>query len=406
MSLCQKCGLVSYPNLYKNEEAIKSHYRTDYRTIPKIANFYTGSRKIHFHEFFLRDTIEEIQKRTDQAVIGEVGAAMGMLLNWLRTFFPKGDISGTELTTSYRRVAYHEYGLKLTEDFDLSKKYDLIISYKVAEHQMDVDKRLREYAEALKPEGYLYISVPTWFSVMSNFGLPGFDLEYYYDTNHINVWTRKLFESLLKKSGLEIVKYDGVIYDDTYLCRRNDELMKVPPELENPDDIERRMANIILASKYFTSDDTSKAIETWPNFPDAWAKHYEKNRQDPHKQRENVDIEYLMDRFHKPMVEACGETFETHRLAADICMRYDLYERALEYWQKAIYCRPGSGYCLGPISHCFRRLADMEKDPKSKEALRRKAAEVTKHWIQCDIESRPEAMNWLYFDQSKIPLPD
>jgi SAM-dependent methyltransferase len=407
MSICMGCGFVSYPSLYKSEEEIKAHYRTDYRAIPKAANLFTCVRKNHMHDAFLGKELRELKKRKENPVVGEIGAAYGVFLNHIREqYFPKGEFYGTELTTTYRRVAFHEYGLNLTEDFDFSKKYDLIISYKVAEHQLDIDQKLRQYAEALAEGGLMYISVPTWFGTMTNFGIPGFDLEYYYDTNHINAWTRQLFETVLKKAGLEVVKFDDKMYDSTYLCKRNDAVMKMEhPGLEDPDDIMRRMKAIKEAFLAMKNNDPEAAIAAYPNYPEAWAYRYEKGRAELHKDHQDVTIEMLIEQFYKPFKEACGDTYDTNRFMADIAMRYDQYELALEYWQKCIIMRPGSASVLMPITQCYRRLAEISKDPKFSEALRRKSAEITRHWLSADYESRNEALTWLYFDLSKIKLP-
>lgn len=406
MSICQGCGFISYPSLYKSEEEIKAYYRTDYRRIPKVSNLFTGSRKLHMHDAFLGPELKKIAERTDAPVIGEIGAAFGMLLNHIKlNYFPKADVSGTELTTTFRRVAFHEFGIELTEDFDLSKKYDLIISYKVAEHQLDIDQRLRQYCEALAPDGLLYISVPTWFGPMVNFGLPGFDLEYYYDTNHINVWTQKLFETMLKKAGLEIVKFDNMIYNESYICKRNDELMKEIPQYENYLEIEKKMQAIKAAFQALQSGDTVAAIRAYPNYPDAWSAHYERKRAELHQHKQDVTLDEILSEFYGPFKNACGDCYETWRFVADLAMRYDNYELALDYWQKCIMVRPGAGYVLGPITHCYRRMAETAKDPKFAEALRRKSIEITRHWISSDLENRNEGINWLYFDLTKLKLP-
>lgn len=406
MSLCGGCGFVSYPSLYKTEEEIKNYYRNDYRNIPKVGNLYTGTKKLHNHDAFLGAELRKLRERKDNPVIGEIGAAYGLLLNHLkRNYFPNGEFYGTELTTTYRRVCYHEHGIELTEDFDLTKKYDLIISYKVAEHQLDIDKKLRQYAEALAEGGLFYVSVPTWFNTLVNFGLPGFDLEYYYDTNHINAWTRGLFEALLKKAGLEVVKYDGFIYGDTYLCKRNDELMKEPFKFENPAEIEAKLAAIKTAYDAAQRQEYAAAVAAYPNYPEAWTLLYEHKRQELHAHKQEVAFEDIVKEFYEPFLAACGECYMVWRFMADLAMRYDRYELALQYWQKCINVSPGSGSVLAPITHCYRRLAEKTKDPKAVTALRQKSVEITRHWLTMDLESRAEAVNWLYFDLSKLRLP-
>ena len=212
MCMCKSCGMVSYPSKWQSYGEIKNHYRKAYRNPPTSQNLFTGQRKLSFHNVFLQDVFKKwSENNLGRPNVFEVGAAYGLVLNWLRGMYPGGSFGGTEWTTSYKRNAKHEFKLDLVDDFDTSKKHDLIISYKVAEHQLDVDQELAKYAEHLTDNGYLYISVPTWFDSANNFGLSGFDIEYYYDVNHINVWTREIFEGILQRAGFEIIKKDYMI---------------------------------------------------------------------------------------------------------------------------------------------------------------------------------------------------
>lgn len=405
MSICKNCGFVSYPELYKTEDEIREFYRKDYRPPPTINNLYTGYRKLNYHNKHLSPLFEKWADdgKTEPKVF-EVGAAYGMLLDWIKRRIPGAEVGGTELTESFKRVAKHEYNLDLVDDIDLTQKYDLIISYKVAEHQMDADKRLREYAEALTDDGYLYVSVPCWFKRMTNFGVPGFDIEYYYDTSHINVWTQKLFETVLKKAGLQICYHDGVTYDDTYICKRNDALMDEAPEYENPDGIELIMENIKKATLAYENGDIDGAIDAFPDFPDAWFARYEKYRAESHRDQQKVSFEDLGKKFIDPMMEATGNSFEAYRFAGDLAMRYNHYGFATEMLGECDKMRPGQGAVLLPLSHCYREMAKAEKDPKKKMALQKNAMSLCVHISQVDLQSRGEATSWIYFDQAQIPV--
>ena len=134
MEICKSCGFITYPQKLSEADPMrKKYYESDYRKPPTIANFYTCERKIHYHSSFLKD---EIKKRGEEELnFLEIGAAFGVVGNWLKGK-TKWKYSGTELTKSFRRVAMHDYGIKLDTDFDESKKYDYIMTYKVAEHQI------------------------------------------------------------------------------------------------------------------------------------------------------------------------------------------------------------------------------------------------------------------------------
>ena len=295
MSLCTTCGFVSYPEKHKKKEDVIEHYRHTYRAAPGVDNLYTGSRKLHYHAEFLEEIIKKWSEegKTDP-VVSDVGAAYGLYLQWFKQLrhpennkqlFPDADLNGVELTLTYRRNAWHEFGLDLKEDFDDSKKYDLITSYKVAEHMYDIDVELKRYYEALNDDGKLYISVPTWFRILHNFGVESsFDIEYYYSTDHCNVWHERHFRHLLQKCGFAIEKEDHAIYDAAYICRKLKEGEKVEEvKLLTVDQIRANLAAVKEASDLLTAQKFADALNVYPNFPMAWRAHYEMNRNQFHQ---------------------------------------------------------------------------------------------------------------------------
>jgi 2-polyprenyl-3-methyl-5-hydroxy-6-metoxy-1,4-benzoquinol methylase len=153
MTICKSCGFVSYSSKYKSEDEIKKHYEKDARTTPNVRNIYTGQSKIHYHEAMLGKIIAKWNEEGKHIKVFETGSAIGIFLNWLKHKIKKCDVSGSEWAIAYRRVAFHEYGIELKEDFDYTQKYDLICSYKVAEHMLDADKKLRSYVECLNEDG-------------------------------------------------------------------------------------------------------------------------------------------------------------------------------------------------------------------------------------------------------------
>ena len=170
MSACQNCFFVSYPKKYKTEEEIKEYYRKEYRQPPTAANLFSGERKLYYHEVILKPLIEEWKAQgLTKPVVGEVGSAIGMFLNWMKIKMPEAEIHGTELTTSFRRVAFHEFGIQLNEEFDFTRRYDLVVSYHVLEHQLDPDIMLARYAHTLSERGVMYLSTPVWFREATNF---------------------------------------------------------------------------------------------------------------------------------------------------------------------------------------------------------------------------------------------
>ena len=405
MSICMNCGFVSYPQRYKSMQDAKNYYLKEYRknSAPSVMNLYTGQRKLHYHAHFLRDLIDQWGKEEfHKPVICEVGAAFGMVLNWFKKqCFPNAEIYGTEWDLAMRRNAWHEWKIKLDEDFDPSRKYDLIMTYKVAEHQSDADVRLREYAESLTDKGRVYVSVPIWFDTLNNFGKQGFELEYYYHPDHINVWTRKLFETVLAKAGLEIVKDNHTFYDSSYLCKRNDALMTAPKQFEDPKDVIDSLDKIFRANQAGMDGDYDKAVEIYPNFPYGWEGKYEKNRSKIHAK----GFEFIFENYLKPALDACPTSAETRLLVGDICMRYEKFKDAIKFLELSLRMKPENSEALGRIAKCFREMSARTSDREEKKRLRLEARNVERYRRDVSKQDEPDAISWIYNDNAKIEAP-
>jgi len=395
MHMCTGCGFVGYPDVEKKK--LKDYYREEYRNPPTVANIYTGERKIHYHSQFLQALFKKWkEEKVTTPVVFEVGAAFGLSLDWFRKSFPKADLNGSELTTAYRRVAMHEFGIYLGEEFDYSKDYDFIWSYKVAEHQPDIDKELISYKKRLKPNGYMYISVPTWFDRMTNFGIQGWSIEYYYHKNHINVWTRKLFETMLRKCGLQVVQEDHVFYDSTYLCKRNDALMKEKPIYEDPDYILGQLKKIKMADKANEAQKYAEAINIFPFFPMAHIAQYETNRAAFHKKGRPEFIANLL--------KSCPDHAPATLFAADVHLRYEEWDATLKLLDKGLKEMPNSPDALIKLAHCFRSMAAKETDEKQKLKLWNEAKEATKYLRGVSRQMWSDSVNWLFDDYSRVPI--
>jgi SAM-dependent methyltransferase len=342
MSICTTCGFVTYPDKIRSKAELIEYYKHDYRPAPNFQNLVTGERKLQYHIAFLADTFDQWKKEgKENLVVTEIGSAFGMFLNWFRGIFPKAEMEGVELTRSYVRNAWHLYKIKSRDDFDDSKKYDFIASYKCLEHMAEPDVELKRYLAALKDDGVLYLGVPIWWEQAKNFGASGFDLEYYYSTNHINVWSRSHVEGLIDAAGGEIVKENCTFYDTVYLIKRKSEAKeKVDPiYYQDAELIRGDMYRLQQASEYFQLGQYSKAIEAWPNYPSAWTAYYEFNR----KQFHQNGFDWIYENVIEKAIAACPDDAEIHCLAADICRRYTEYELALDHLDQANRLRPNQG---------------------------------------------------------------
>ncbi len=407
MSMCHNCGFISYPTLYKSEADMIAFYRKDYRPGPTVQNYYAGQRKLHYHNAFLKELWKEWRETgIEQPVIGEIGAAHGMFLNYCREQFPKAELYGTELTTTYRRCAEHEFGIRLTDELDLtSTTYDLIASYKVLEHQFDADIKLRSYALALKPGGYIYVGVPIWFNRLSNFGTNGFDLEYYYSTNHVNVWNQKHFEYLLQKCGLKIKLFNSTMYDHVYLCQRDDEQMAKAVVPCSPEQTKENLIKVKAVGEHVMENRFEEAISVWQDFPMGHTHRYEHARAKFHaKGFEAIEKEVL-----EYAVNSCPQSAEIMGFVGEVYMRYDRFEHAIKFFEEALKMRPGYSMAMKGIAHSLRQLAEqcrLQLDLPTMVKYLTEARELTKYTALVSKADEADCINWIYADNAKIPTKE
>lgn len=408
MNVCLTCGFVTYPEIQQKSNDLTEYYREEYREAPSVNNIFSGERKLHYHSIFLQGVFKKWKdQKKDNPQVLEIGSAFGMFLQWFKSAVPGAVLHGTELTLTFRRVAYQMYGILLSEWPDFSKKYDLICSYKVAEHIPNIDVELLKYKEALVPDGMLYISVPTWFGTMNNFGLSGFSLEYYYHKNHINVWSKNLFETLLKKVGLRVVVHNDTYYDDTYLCVRDDSLMKEKPVY---DDIELRLSQldrINQAARHFDVGEFKEAIKVWPDFPDAHVNCYEQTRGQKAKEGlgKTEQLSHAIGMHLDPALKACPKSSFLRNFVADLYMRYEQYPEALKALEASLELKPNDPQALVALHHCYRQMWAKAGTEADKNKFLKEAIEVLKYLKQTSMQMSFDAMTWLMQDYSQIELP-
>lgn len=400
MSVCEGCGFVSYPTLYKTKEEIIEFYRNDYRSPPTSANLYSGQKKLHYHAEMLVDLIKEYKESDKEVDVLEVGSAFGMFLNWFKKAVPKSKVTGTEITTSFKRIAKHEFDIDLVDDFSDDQKFDLICSYKVAEHQLDADKELQRYHKCLKEGGRLYIGVPCWFNTMHNFGVGGWDIEYYYSTNHINVWTRKTFESLLKKTGFKIVKQDHEMYDSVYICEKIKPQTLKQKDFDGMDHILTQLKRIKNANDAFCAGKYMDATAIWNDFPSAIINGYETNRKAFH----DNGFEWIEKNIIEAARKMCNDSPAVLAICTDIYVRYGKLDSAIKMADMGLRKQPRSPQFILALASCFNQIGEKEPDAEQKKKFFLQSRDLYRFLIESSQQHKAEAINWIYSLDAKIEV--
>lgn len=402
MHMCEKCAFITYPETYTKLDNLNKFYEDDYRKAPTVDNLFAGERKLHYHGAFLNSLFEKWSKDglTNPKVL-EIGAAFGLFLKWFKKTVPGADIHGTELTTTFRNVAWSFYQIYLAKEPNWNKKYDLICSYKVAEHIPNIDEQMRKYALSLNEGGHLYIGVPTWFNVLNNFGQAGYDLEYYFHKNHINVWSQNTFEIVLKKAGFKIIQHNHTFYDSVYLCVRDDSVMNDIPIYDNPEQRLKDLATIKEASDRYMEGNFADAVALWPNFPEAHKNAYESRRGSIDKE----GFDAIKEKYIDPAIAACPDVSSIFEFAADICMRYEKFNDALRHLQESLNLKPNNPPALVAVAHCYRQMGIRCKEEADKTKFLLEAIEVLKHLESTSQQNKFDAITWMMQDCSQLQIP-
>lgn len=261
MVVCKACGCLAHHVEASYEKDILEYYRKEYRKVPNHINIHTTTNKLFYIEEFLREYLEG--KRG--LVCGDVGAATGYLLSWLKRLGHK--VTGSEYTVSFRRVSEHFYGIPLTEELRRDRAYDFISIYHVLEHMVEPDKKLASYVELLKDDGHMLVSTPFWLEgLVDASGQDASTFDNLFHKNHINLFTKNHLQNLFRKCGLYWTKNNYKHYGQTYLLKKGDKKPIEPEDWQRVVDILKRQKG---AFDFYGRGNFSEAIKLWYDFPEA-----------------------------------------------------------------------------------------------------------------------------------------
>jgi tetratricopeptide (TPR) repeat protein len=228
----------------------------------------------------------------------------------------------------------------------------------------------------------------------------GFDLEYYYDPNHVNVWTKKHFRTLLDKVGLEVVKEDHIIYGSTFLCKRNDSLMTKERKLEDPTKIKDWACKLKQAFVSFNESKYKDAIDLWPDFPTAWVNYVEHNR----KELAEIGWPEFKLKYIDAALRACPDNVDIMTMATDYAMRAKQWKEAVNLCEEALSMKPENPVCLNQLCNIMRELALSSGDPKEKIHFFNQARNVAKHLRAVSAQHFNEASDLIFAFAAELPL--
>jgi 2-polyprenyl-3-methyl-5-hydroxy-6-metoxy-1,4-benzoquinol methylase len=216
---CQSCTL-RFTQDVPDENTIAPYYKSeDYISHTNTAKGFINS----IYHSVRKRTIEQKRKLVEKDTgikkgkMLDVGSGIGSFVNEMKQ---RGwDATGLEPDADARKVAKELYGIELA---DMAKFYqlpagyfDAITLWHVLEHVHDLSKYIQQLKMLLKEKGRLFIAVPNYTAAdAKNYK------EYWaaYDVpRHLYHFSPQSIETLMKKNGLQVLKYKPMWYDSFYI---------------------------------------------------------------------------------------------------------------------------------------------------------------------------------------------
>jgi len=137
----------------------------------------------------------------------DFGCGAGSLMEKLRPLV--SDIEGLEPTDPFR-VLLQERGFTVYESLrQITKRYDNILMFHVAEHLADPIGTLKQLSTHLKPGGLIYLEVPNVDDAL----LSLYDIEasraFLFFRDHLQYFSRTSLARAIKRAGLRLVSLNG-----------------------------------------------------------------------------------------------------------------------------------------------------------------------------------------------------
>lgn len=194
--VCEKCGMI-YADSSLKKEVLDKYYQEQ----NIYENISTVKKEIYdeSHSVYYRSICQFCSQNED---ILDVGCGRGNVISYLRTKGYK-NLSGLDPSeNSIRHLKEEGFAAFCGSIYNFGekgagKRFDAILCVGVLEHFLDLQTALKNVAELLKENGKLYVAVPA----AEEFGKYIRELPNYFNVEHINYFTLKTLDSLLRQHG-------------------------------------------------------------------------------------------------------------------------------------------------------------------------------------------------------------
>lgn len=216
---CTNCGLLYTNPRYHSEDLTKlydqNYFKSRNPLILGYQNYLEEQKNLEKEADYYLELINQFTP-LKKAKLLEIGCAFGFFLNLAHK--QGADVSGVEISDFAAKTARQNFSLNVMAGFfpkiKLSQKFDVIVMWTTLEHVDDPLAYLRKASKLLKPNGFLFLSVPNADSLLArltNKRWPGFQKV----QEHNYFFTPVSLCNLLKQAHFVIIKKTGA----PFFCR-------------------------------------------------------------------------------------------------------------------------------------------------------------------------------------------
>jgi SAM-dependent methyltransferase len=199
---CARCGFV-HQNPRPSLQSLLEFYANGRYHEPEIPGGVAGYRD--FALWYYSEKVDYAVEKSHLASgdVFEVGCGLGGAL-WIfseRGYKVRGvepDLGQARFASEALKLQGVQHGL-LDDSLQLDTKVDLVFSNHAFEHFADLDSVMRAVTRILKPGGYVFTAVPTFFSNRSRLS------KLWMNSAHYSLFTHRSLNQLFARYGIEPV---------------------------------------------------------------------------------------------------------------------------------------------------------------------------------------------------------
>lgn len=205
---CSSCGLFRWKAPKEYEKIpIQEEYKPGGKNYfevktEQVENYHRDIQSIKV--IYLSELISNLVDKP--ANLLDVGCGLGHLIGAIRAIRPDWRLSGLEVNPSYasfvKERGFHVFQGEFENVLPNSSLFDIVVLADVLEHLEDPSNALHKCCSILKPNGYLFLTVPNLHSVY--YFLKGKKSSLSIPYMHLWFFTMKSLPNLLYKHGFSI----------------------------------------------------------------------------------------------------------------------------------------------------------------------------------------------------------